>query len=98
MQPTHDVAIIGGGASGVLTAAQLHRRQPQLRVALIDSAGRWRGLAYGTPHDCHLLNVPAGNMSAFPDQPEHFYFWLRQRDPWAAKTTFAPRKLYGEYL
>lgn len=96
-EPFH-TAIIGGGASGVLTAAQFHRQQPDLSVALIDSTGSWRGLAYGTPHDCHLLNVPAGNMSAFPDLPEHFFYWLRQRDPWAARTTFAPRKLYGDYL
>ena len=92
------VAIIGGGASGVLTAAQLHRQQPDLSVALIDSTGSGRGLAYGTPHLVHLLNVPAANMSAFPDQPEHFHYWLRQIDPWAARGTFAPRKLYGDYL
>lgn len=96
--PSFPVAIIGGGASGVLTAAQLHRNQPDRSVALIDPTGTGRGLAYSTPYDVHLLNVPARNMSAFPDQPEHFYYWLRQVDPWAAPGTFAPRKVYGDYL
>lgn len=93
-----DCAILGAGASGILCALQLHRYQPGKRVLLIDSAGTWRGLAYRTPYDCHLLNVRAGNMSAFPDQPEHFSRWLAERSPAATRDTFAPRRRYGDYL
>jgi uncharacterized NAD(P)/FAD-binding protein YdhS len=57
------------------------------------------GLAYSTRFEGHLLNVPAGKMSAFPHHAGHFVEWLRTRHwPDAASDSFAPRKLYGEYL
>jgi uncharacterized NAD(P)/FAD-binding protein YdhS len=57
------------------------------------------GLAYSTSFDQHLLNVQAGGMSALADQPAHFLEWLRaQHWPDATADSFAPRKLYGEYL
>jgi uncharacterized NAD(P)/FAD-binding protein YdhS len=95
-----DVAIIGAGASGTLTAVQFARlAAPGARGALIDAGARAaRGLAYGTPYGAHLLNVPAGRMSALPDDPEHFLRWLRGRDAAAGPGTFAPRALYGDYL
>jgi len=55
------------------------------------------GLAYGTANPCHLLNVPAKGMSAFPDDPEHFLRWLIQHGNYHADS-FAPRKLYGAYV
>lgn len=92
-----DVAVVGAGASGTLTAVQFARLGG--RVALIDAGGRAaRGLAYGTPYGAHLLNVPAAKMSALPDDPEHFLRWLRARDPNAQPGTFAPRTVYGDYL
>ncbi|HEX7832989.1 MAG TPA: FAD/NAD(P)-binding protein [Thermoanaerobaculia bacterium] len=92
-----DVAIIGAGASGTLTAVQAARAG--LNVGLIDAGARAaRGLAYGTPYGAHLLNVPAARMSAFPDDPDHFLRWLRGRLPDAHGGTFAPRALYGDYL
>jgi uncharacterized NAD(P)/FAD-binding protein YdhS len=95
-----DVAIIGAGASGTLTAVQYARiAGSNARGALIDAGARAaRGLAYGTPYGAHLLNVPAARMSAFPDDPEHFLRWLRGRDASAQPATFAPRALYGDYL
>jgi uncharacterized NAD(P)/FAD-binding protein YdhS len=94
-----DVGVIGAGASGVLIAAHLRRIAPEVRVAILDAGARAaRGLAYGTPYGAHLLNVPAGRMSAFADDGEHFLRWLRGRVPDAAGHTFAPRSLYGEYL
>lgn len=92
-----DVAIIGAGASGTLTAVQ--SAAVGLRVGLIDAGARAaRGLAYGTPYGAHLLNVPAARMSAFPDDPEHFLRWLRARLHEAEASTFAPRALFGDYL
>jgi uncharacterized NAD(P)/FAD-binding protein YdhS len=95
-----DVAIIGAGASGTLTAVQFARLAgSSARGALIDAGARAaRGLAYGTPYGAHLLNVPAARMSALPDDPEHFLRWLRARDASAQPGTFAPRALYGDYL
>jgi uncharacterized NAD(P)/FAD-binding protein YdhS len=95
-----DVAIIGAGASGTLTAVQFARlAQGNARGALIDAGARAaRGLAYGTPYGAHLLNVPAARMSALPDDPEHFLRWLRGRDANATAGTFAPRAMYGDYL
>jgi uncharacterized NAD(P)/FAD-binding protein YdhS len=92
-----DVAIVGAGASGTLTAVQAARAG--LQVGLIDAGARAaRGLAYGTPYGAHLLNVPAARMSAFPDDPDHFLRWLRGRLPAAQPGTFAPRALFGDYL
>ncbi|HET7435674.1 MAG TPA: FAD/NAD(P)-binding protein [Thermoanaerobaculia bacterium] len=94
-----DVAVIGAGASGVLTALHLRHAAPELRVALLDSGARAaRGLAYGTPYGAHLLNVPAARMSAFVDAPDHFTEWLARRLPGASGKTYAPRPVYGEYL
>ncbi len=99
-EPPFDVAVIGAGASGTLMAAQFRRNAPlHGRLALIgtdqDTA---RGIAYKTPYCSHLLNVRAANMSAFPDDMDHFLRWLQYRDPDAHAKTFAPRSLYGDYL
>ena len=100
MSDSFDVAIIGAGASGTLTAVQFARFAAEgARGALIDAGARAaRGLAYGTPYGAHLLNVPAARMSALPDDPEHFLRWLRARDASAEAGTFAPRAMYGDYL
>jgi uncharacterized NAD(P)/FAD-binding protein YdhS len=74
------VAIIGGGASGTLTAAQLLRGPAApdfgVRVTMIDQHGRHGlGAAYSTDREDHLLNAMAGQMSAVPDDPEHLIRW-----------------------
>ncbi|MEI6205442.1 MAG: FAD/NAD(P)-binding protein [Desulfuromonadales bacterium] len=99
-EQSFEVAVIGAGASGTLLAAQYIRHAPAgVRLALIDASGRpARGVAYETPFAANLLNVPAGNMSAFPDDREHFVDWLTTRLPGSTAGTFAPRLIYGEYL
>jgi uncharacterized NAD(P)/FAD-binding protein YdhS len=95
------IAILGGGFSGTMVAVHLARRAGSgpLRIMLVERGPRVaRGLAYGTRCDQHLLNVPAGLMSALPDEPSHFLDWLRARDPAADAATFAPRRVYGDYL
>lgn len=95
-----DIAIIGGGASGTLLAANLllGARAP-LRILLIERTGRvGRGLAYSTESPSHLLNVPAGKMSAFPSDAEHFLRWVRRVAPGTGPGDFVQRRLYGQYL
>ena len=79
--PGFRVAVIGAGLSGSLLAVHLLRHcRPSDRIYLIESrAGFGRGLAYSTTNPNHLLNVRAGNMSAFPDRADHFVAWLGRR-------------------
>jgi uncharacterized NAD(P)/FAD-binding protein YdhS len=100
---TRHAIIIGGGASGVLLAYQL-LQNPKLgfRVTLIERRPEiGRGPAYHTSNPEHVLNVRAANMSALPDDPDHFWRWLSNRaegplcpDPFC----FVPRRTYGDYL
>ncbi len=96
--------IIGAGASGIILAAQLLRRSPESVVRIFERSGQLgAGIAYATENPSHLLNVRASNMSAFPDQPDHFVNWLQSSDIAGASYSwephsFAPRKLYRSYL
>jgi hydroxyacylglutathione hydrolase len=99
-EATTTIAIIGGGVSGTLTALHLVRQGTPARVILIDQRpGFGLGIAYSTPSLRHLLNVPAGKISALPDQQDHFLNWLRENhDPAATENTFAPRAVFGQYI
>jgi uncharacterized NAD(P)/FAD-binding protein YdhS len=95
------IAIIGGGASGTLTAIHLLRlaaaRRQGMRIALIDREGRHgRGPAYSTAHPGHLLNSPAATMSALTGDPGHLLRWARAQG--IAHDGFPPRSAYGRYL
>lgn len=92
------VAIVGGGFSGTLQAINLLRHRGP-RATLIERAAQaGEGLAYGAASPEHLLNVRAGNMSAFPDEPDHFVRWLAEQGVADPAHAFAPRRLYGRYL
>jgi uncharacterized NAD(P)/FAD-binding protein YdhS len=99
-----DVAIIGGGCAGTLTAVQLARlAQRPLRIAIYDRAGAFaRGAAYGPSSDACLLNVRAKAMGAFPDAEDDFLQWLRATGYASGDSglgeRFVPRRLYGAYL
>ncbi len=102
------IAIVGGGASGALTAAQIGLQATvPCKVVLFDPADHLaQGLAYGTRDLTHLLNVPAGKISALPDQPAHFLDWLNRpgnvvsliHETRFEAGDFAPRAVYGCYL
>lgn len=98
---TPTVVIVGAGFSGTLVAAHLlggDARRP-LRVVMVNKSGRLaRGVAYGTRSSRHVLNVPAGRMSAFAADEDDFLRFARQRDPAVSGGTFVPRQLYGQYL
>src|ERR1700759_5525384 len=85
------VAIVGGGAAGVLAAVHLRRAVPDAQITLIDASGR------PGPGAAFLLTVPAPRLSACPDDPDHFPRWLDERAVTPAES-FAPRLAYGRYL
>ncbi|HEY1789928.1 MAG TPA: FAD/NAD(P)-binding protein [Verrucomicrobiae bacterium] len=103
----YDVVIVGGGFSGAMVAVHLARAQADLRIALVDR-GRavGRGVAYGTTDPKHLLNVPARDMGAFPNDIGHFYRWLQTQSERLAAIgiddvrpdTFVPRMVFGDYI
>ena len=94
------IVVVGGGFSGAVTAVQLMRQaRSPLRVVLVNESGRMaRGLAYGTHSNAHVLNVPAGNMSALADDADDFLRYCRWSDPLVLPQAFVSRRLYGAYL
>jgi|SRR5579864_566317 len=97
------VAIVGGGFSGSMSAAQILRQAAThgaaLRVVLIERQGAvGEGLAYATRDSVHLLNVAAGRMSAWPDRPNDFVDWASRRYRAVNPGEFLPRQWYGEYV
>jgi len=104
------VAIVGAGFCGTVMAARLLRQtgMPPLDIMLINrpplsaapsNARRMaRGLAYGTSSADHLLNVPAGRMSAFDEAPQDFHNYLEKQGVDADGGSFVARRLYGDYL
>jgi uncharacterized NAD(P)/FAD-binding protein YdhS len=89
------VGIVGGGASGALTAARLLRdASTAVSVTVFEPRERLaEGVAYSTTDPLHLLNVPACGMSALPEDVDHFRRWVGCSD-----TDFVPRTTYGDYL
>jgi len=101
-----NIAIIGGGFSGTMTAVQLIKKaSSKLSICIIEPAGKlFKGAAYNSYSDKHLLNVAAAKMSGFADQPEHFLNWVMAQDAYKTKdreltsNSFLPRNIYGNYL
>src|SRR5580700_5198147 len=95
------IAVVGGGATGALMTAHLLKGAGDaVRVTLIEPRAQLgRGLAYATENESHRLNVRASNMSAFPDDPDHFWNWLRANGHRGEdRFCFVPRLVYGRYL
>lgn len=100
MQDKHrdlPVAIVGAGFSGTLLAVNLLRMGARVVLVERDHDLLARGLAYTTRQPEHLLNVRASNMSAYPDDPDHFQRWMDFSGTEQANR-FVPRLTYGHYL
>lgn len=100
---TCDLLVIGAGFCGRMLVAQLLRQAALPRRTLLldphlnDGVGR----AWTDASGLWSANVPAGNLSAWADDPGHFLRWwsARRGVPEAdLAAAFAPRALYGEYL
>jgi uncharacterized NAD(P)/FAD-binding protein YdhS len=90
------VAIVGGGFSGALQAINLLRHDGPKAILIERRPAVGRGVAYSAVDPSLLLNVRASNMSALPDEPDHFTRWLERRG--LPADGFVPRIIYGEYL
>ena len=96
--PDDHVAIVGAGFSGTLLAINLMRHDGPRATLIERRADQWaRGVAYSAAHPSHLLNVRAANMSALPDDPDHFLRWLEGQGS-GTRGSFVPRTTYGRYL
>jgi uncharacterized NAD(P)/FAD-binding protein YdhS len=92
---TFDVAVVGGGFSGTMVAAQLARKG--LASALIDGSGRiGRGIAYSTREPAHVLNVRAEVMSAWPEDQQDFA--RRIESEGGSAKDFVERRRFGRYM
>ncbi|HKK46157.1 MAG TPA: FAD/NAD(P)-binding protein [Balneolaceae bacterium] len=96
------IIIIGGGVSGKLLGLNLLRRAPVHRpvsVRIIDREGEeYMGPAYSNESPVLLLNVPAEQMGAFSEDPEHFCKWVRNRGRDVDPGDFLPRELLRKYI
>lgn len=95
-----NVIIIGSGFTGTMIAVHLARlsRRP-LQITLVERAPRFaQGIAYSTTDPHHLLNVPAGRMSAFAGDDDHFLRWAVRHQGEAHGESYLPRSAYSTYL
>jgi uncharacterized NAD(P)/FAD-binding protein YdhS len=94
------VAIVGGGFSGAMIVLHLLKdASVPLKITVFEprqTAGL--GMAYSTPSDGHLLNVPASHMSALVEDAGHFQRYATTRNAETKDNTFVPRKIFGEYV
>jgi uncharacterized NAD(P)/FAD-binding protein YdhS len=93
------LVVVGGGASGVLTAAAASRHDSIEEIVLVERSDRvGPGLAYGTAAPHHRLNSPASRMGAWQDEPGDFVRWSAGTATPQQDADFSPRRLYGAYL
>lgn len=100
------VAVIGGGASGVLATLHILKQQKissrPLQVTIYEKGEQLgAGLAYSTSAPEHILNVPAERMSYDESMPGDFVEWLRVNAPAELTTSeypFVRRYLFRKYL
>ena len=86
--------IVGGGASGVITAIAIARTDSDAVITIAEPrALLGEGLAYSTRETLHRLNVPSDKMSAIAELPEDFQEWCG-----VDGYTFQPRAIYSSYL
>jgi len=96
------VAVVGGGAAGVITAHHLLRAadaEHPVDVRIVErNPGFGRGLAYRTRQRLHTVNNYAGRLSAVDGDPDHLLRWAAGHGHPLTPTSFPARGLYGDYL
>eukprot|EP01064_Diplonema_japonicum_P010498 TRINITY_DN1774_c0_g1_i1.p1 TRINITY_DN1774_c0_g1~~TRINITY_DN1774_c0_g1_i1.p1 ORF type:complete len:480 (+),score=110.03 TRINITY_DN1774_c0_g1_i1:1537-2976(+) len=102
------VALIGGGISAGALVAQLLRNGKNLEINVFEKEGEremWSGVAYGTPAEWHLINIPSYAMSILEDDKEHLSRWLQKKreegkisKEWGTDRKHIPRGMFGQYV
>jgi uncharacterized NAD(P)/FAD-binding protein YdhS len=98
--PVGTVAVVGGGASGILAATHLlARAERAIDVVIIEPRAQiGAGVAYCTDDPTHLLNAPSSEMSAWSDRPSDFTSYISTRGYPADGFAFAARHVFRDYL
>jgi uncharacterized NAD(P)/FAD-binding protein YdhS len=99
-RPVGTIAVIGGGASGILATIHLLSRAARpVDVVVVEPGGRLGGgVAYSTTEPTHLLNAPTSEMSAWSDRPDDFTAFVGRHGYCSDGMAFVPRQLYRDYL
>ncbi|GAK72510.1 hypothetical protein RRU01S_26_00370 [Agrobacterium rubi TR3 = NBRC 13261] len=102
------VAVIGGGFSGAAFALHLNALSAgQARIVVYEPRERLgAGVAYSTEDAAHRINVPAGRMSMYPDDPESFLRYLATTDEDVSDAgligrdglPYPRRQVFGDYV
>lgn len=93
------IVILGGGASGLLTARALLADGRPVAVTIVEPReALGEGVAFGTQVAAHRLNVPVVRMSALPMVPDDLHRWFQKRHASAGLYDFVERRMYAEYL
>ena len=101
-----DIIVLGAGFTGSALTAQLSRQAGAGTRILFAGDEDALGLAYGAAAPMHLLNVAAGRMSMWPDQPDDFVHWLAANGHAGEQEIqgvplperYIPRAIYGQYV
>ncbi|MCM2474960.1 SidA/IucD/PvdA family monooxygenase [Rhizobium sp. CG5] len=104
------IAIVGGGFSGAALALHIARSMrlgQEVRIVVFEPRDKLgAGLAYSTVEPSHRINVPAGKMSLYPDDPESFAHYLEQTEALAGDRqaydaqglAYPQRSVFGDYV
>jgi uncharacterized NAD(P)/FAD-binding protein YdhS len=100
------IAIIGAGASGTISAIQLLRKLTvPATIYLIEKNEKalFRGAAYSSNLPYEPLNVQAGRMSIFNHLPDDFFRWIKEHkqnetESELTQDSFVSRRWFGDYL
>lgn len=95
-----ELLVIGGGFAGSAVSIQaLKQGLSASRITIVEPRPELgRGIAYSSADEHHALNVPAGRMSLFADEPNHFLSWLEKNGITAAAADFVSRRIFGAYV
>src|SRR5580658_2757278 len=98
-RPVGTIAVIGGGASGILATIHLLARATRpVDVVVVEPGQLGAGVAYATNEPTHLLNAPTCEMSAWSDRPGDFTAFAARHGYSSDGSAFVPRHLYRDYL
>lgn len=96
------ICIVGGGASGTTLAIYLLRElsfPAQICIIEKNDTALNRGVAYSSNLPYEPLNVPTGKMSIYPELPDHFFEYVKERKNKAAtRDLYVSRRWFGDYL